>query len=90
MQFNRNRSGDDRFCNAARACRSQEVLRRAQSDVTSRRSRRDELPHEKSKPAAPASAPVSEASPLCNLERFLESVRPSVQAQYLSKVVIFL
>ena len=32
----------------------------------------------------PASEPL--VSPLCNLQRFLESVTPSVPAQYLSKV----
>lgn len=88
IQFNRSRNGDDRFYNAARARRSQGYLRRAQSDVTSRQSRRDELAQEKSKPAAPATAPISEPSHLCNLERFLESVTPSVPAQYLSKVLI--
>ncbi|KAK6132037.1 hypothetical protein DH2020_034218 [Rehmannia glutinosa] len=46
-------------------------LRRAQSDVTSRRSRRDELQQEKSKPETLSSPAVSDISPLCNLERFL-------------------
>ncbi|KAL8463369.1 hypothetical protein ACS0TY_034145 [Phlomoides rotata] len=88
IQFNRSKNGDDRFYNAARARRNQGYLRRAQSDVTSRRSRQDELAQEKSKPAAPAPAPVSEPSHSCNLERFLESVTPSVQAQYLSKMTM--
>lgn len=86
MQFNRSRNGEDRFYSAARARRSRGFLPRAQSDVTSRPSRRHELPHEKSTPAALASQMVPEPSPLCNLERFLESVTPSVQAEYLSKV----
>ncbi|KAH6810101.1 hypothetical protein C2S51_027884 [Perilla frutescens var. frutescens] len=86
VQFNRSRNGDDRFYSAARARRSQNLLRRAQSDVTSRRSRRDELPREKSEPESPA--PAAESSSLCNLERFLESVTPSVQAQYLSKMTV--
>ncbi|EYU17395.1 hypothetical protein MIMGU_mgv1a020798mg [Erythranthe guttata] len=88
VQFNKSKNGEDRFYSAARARRSPDFLRRAQGDVTSRRSRRDELPLEKSKPAAPALQPVPEPSPLCNLERFLESVTPSVQAQYLSKMTV--
>ncbi|KAI3467056.1 hypothetical protein Pfo_023719 [Paulownia fortunei] len=88
VQSIRSRNGDDQFYSAARARRSQDFLQRAQSDVTSRRSRRDELPQEKSKPAAPASQPVSELWPLCNLERFLESVTPSVQAQYFFKMTV--
>ena len=31
--------------------------------------------------------PTAESSSVCNLERFLESIAPSVQAQYLSKVL---
>lgn len=77
MQLNRTRNGDDRFYSAAKARRSHNSLRRAQSDAGSWRSRRDEP------------APAAESSSLCNLERFLESVAPSVQAQYLSKVMIF-
>ncbi|KAL0380798.1 UNVERIFIED_CONTAM: hypothetical protein Sangu_0144100 [Sesamum angustifolium] len=88
VQFNRSSNGDDRFYSTARARRSQDFSRRAQNDVTSRRNRRDEPPKEKSKPATPASAPVLETSPLCNLERFLESVTPSVPAQYLSKMTV--
>lgn len=88
LQFNRSRNGEDRFYSAARARLSQDFLRRAQSDVTTSRSRclPDEQPQEKSKPEVTASPTVSESSPLCNLERFLESVTPSVPAQYLSKV----
>ncbi|KAG8382855.1 hypothetical protein BUALT_Bualt05G0122600 [Buddleja alternifolia] len=80
LQFNRSRNGEDRFYSAARARLSQDYLRRVQSDVTSSRSRSrsDEQPSEKSKPEAPAAAPVPEPSPLCNLERFLESVTPSM------------
>lgn len=36
-----------------------------------------------------AEIPASEPSPLCNLERFLESVTPSLPAQYVSKVCPF-
>ncbi|KAL3644672.1 hypothetical protein CASFOL_009852 [Castilleja foliolosa] len=82
LQFNRSGNGEDRFYSAARARLSQDYMRRAQSDVIA--SRVDESPPEKSKPAAP----VSEPSPLCNLERFLESVTPSVPAQYLSKMEV--
>ncbi|KAK4423540.1 hypothetical protein Salat_1936800 [Sesamum alatum] len=90
LQFNRSRNGEDRFYSAARARLSQDYLRRAQSDVTSSRprSRSDEPGPEKSKAEVPASTPVSESSPLCNLERFLESVTPTVPAQYLSKMTV--
>ncbi|KAL0326971.1 UNVERIFIED_CONTAM: hypothetical protein Sangu_1775100 [Sesamum angustifolium] len=90
LQFNRSRNGEDRFYSAARARLSQDYLRRAQSDVTSSRARgrSDEPPLEKSKAEVPASPPVSESSPLCNLERFLESVTPTVPAQYLSKMTV--
>lgn len=88
VQLNRSRNGDDRFYSAVRARRSQNLLQRAQSDVTSRRSGRDELPQEKSEPESPVSAPPSESPSPCNLERFLESVTPSVQAQYLSKMTV--
>lgn len=92
MQFNRSRNGEDRFYSAARARLSQDYLRRAQSDVTPSRtrSRPDEPLPEKSIAEIPASPPASEPSPLCNLERFLESVTPSLPAQYLSKVCPFL
>ncbi|GFP84680.1 hypothetical protein PHJA_000611900 [Phtheirospermum japonicum] len=86
LQFNRSGNGEDRFYSAARARLSQDYLRRAQSDVIS--SRVDEPPPEKSKLEIPAAAPVSEPSPLCNLERFLESVTPSVPAQYLPKMKV--
>lgn len=87
VQFNRSRNCDDRFDSAAKARRSQNLTRRAQSqsDVCSRRSHRDELPQEKSVPESPT--PAAESSSLCNLERFLESIAPSVQAQHLSKVL---
>ncbi|KAK6157642.1 hypothetical protein DH2020_011890 [Rehmannia glutinosa] len=88
VQFDKSRNGDDRFYSASRARRSQDFLRRAQSDVNSRRSRRDELQQEKSKPETLSSPAVSDISPMCNLERFLESVTPSVPAQYLSKMTV--
>ncbi|KAL3830871.1 hypothetical protein ACJIZ3_019673 [Penstemon smallii] len=83
LGFNRSRNGDDRFYSVARARRSPDYLRRPQSDVTP--SRLDESPQKKSTTEPP---PVSEPSPLCNLERFLESVTPSVPAQYLSKMTV--
>ncbi|XP_051145694.1 uncharacterized protein LOC127261395 [Andrographis paniculata] len=87
LQFNRSRCGEDWFYSAARARLSQECLRRAQSDVTSTRSRSrlEESPAEILKQEVTTSPPFPEPSPLCNLERFLESVTPSVPAQYLSK-----
>ncbi|XP_068326260.1 uncharacterized protein [Pyrus communis] len=99
LQFTRGR-GEDRFYNPARARRAHqnqkaEQLRRPQSDVTpspspslkgnpnrepENRTGSDEPP----KPVAvPAFEPVVE--PLSNLERFLQSISPSVPAQYLSK-----
>ncbi|KAL2519013.1 Protein of unknown function (DUF789) [Abeliophyllum distichum] len=77
LQFNRSRNGDDRFYSAARARRSQDHLRRSQN-----RSRADETP-EKTKRAD--TSPMFEPSSSCNLERFLESITPSVPAQRLSK-----
>ncbi|XP_073139769.1 uncharacterized protein [Henckelia pumila] len=85
LQFNRSRNSDDRFYSASRAHRSRDYQGRAQSDVTSVHSwsQSDEPPAENSKPAA---APVLESSHLCNLERFLQSVTPSVPGQSLSKM----
>lgn len=95
LQFSRNR-GDDRFYNPAKARRSHanDQLRRAQSDVTPSKS---VSANEKSgfsgkrepeEPIKSVAAPVREAliSPSSNLERFLDSIVPSVPAQYFSKV----
>ncbi|PPR87231.1 hypothetical protein GOBAR_AA33460 [Gossypium barbadense] len=75
--------GEDRFYNPAKARRSYQKqqtdqLRRAQSDYTGLGS---------TDPPKPVLVPVSEpvVSPLSNLERFLDSVIPSVPALYLSK-----
>ncbi|XP_022881924.1 uncharacterized protein LOC111398973 [Olea europaea var. sylvestris] len=76
LQFSRSRNGDDRFYSAARARRSQDHLRRSQD-----RSRADE----KEKTERTAFSPMFEPASLCNLERFLESITPSVPAQRLSK-----
>ncbi|KAG8366647.1 hypothetical protein BUALT_Bualt17G0101400 [Buddleja alternifolia] len=62
LQFNSNRNGADDRYYNAASLQSQ----------------RDEPSLEKSKAAAPASLLVSEPSPLCNLEKFLESVTPSM------------
>lgn len=102
LQVTRGR-GEDRFYNPARARRAHqnqkaEQLRRAQSDVTPSQS-----PSLKSNPnrepenragsdeppksvAVPACEPV--VKPLSNLERFLQSITPSVPGQYLSKVFL--
>ncbi|XP_051146097.1 uncharacterized protein LOC127261767 isoform X2 [Andrographis paniculata] len=87
MQFNRTTSGDDLFYSVSRINRSRDFLQKAQSDVFSRRKgRRGEPSEEKSNQIAPAVA--SSLLPLCNLQRFLESVTPSVSAQYLSKMTV--
>ncbi|KAL6576683.1 hypothetical protein OROMI_010959 [Orobanche minor] len=83
-QFNRSINGDDGFYSAVKAHRSPNFMRSAQRDISSWRSRLYELMQEKSMPESPA--PAAKSSSLCNLERFLESVAPSVQAQYLSKM----
>ncbi|XP_038707809.1 uncharacterized protein LOC120002995 [Tripterygium wilfordii] len=82
--------------------RQNDQLRRAQSDVAFRQSlsmkekqagapvrelENRTVSEELSEPEAlPASEPM--ASPLSNLERFLESITPSVPAQYLSKTTM--
>ncbi|KZV42100.1 hypothetical protein F511_11696 [Dorcoceras hygrometricum] len=84
LQCNRSRNSDDRFYSASRAHRSRDYRGRAQSDVTPTHSwsQSDEATAENSKPAVP----VLESTHLCNLERFLESVTPSVPGQSLSKM----
>ncbi|CAI9779101.1 unnamed protein product [Fraxinus pennsylvanica] len=90
LQINRSRNGEDRFYSVARARRSRDHLRRAQSDVTASHSQsRADEPLEKAKPAdAAPTVAATEPSPSCNLERFLESIIPSVPAQHLSKTTI--
>ncbi|CAI9761971.1 unnamed protein product [Fraxinus pennsylvanica] len=90
LHFNRSRNGEDRFYSVARARRSRDHLRRAQSDVTTSRSQsRVDEPLEKAKLAdAVPKVVATEPSPSCNLKRFLESVIPSVPAQHLSKTTI--
>lgn len=92
LQFGRSRGGEDRFYNPAKARRNrqnQDNLRRAQSDVTSTQSTVSSGPEGPEnrvvKPSKPIPVETPMPSPLCNLERFLESVTPSVPAQYPSK-----
>lgn len=75
LQFGRNRGGDDRFYNPLKTRR----IRR--SDVTSTESTTsyENRDVELSK-LIPVDPPVP--SPVCNLERFLDSVTPSVCSQY--------
>ncbi|KAL3510719.1 hypothetical protein ACH5RR_030120 [Cinchona calisaya] len=102
LQFNRSRNGEDRFYSAAKAHRSRNLsqsldhLKRAHSDVTVSRS--PEAPEAESPAGAGAVAgeekafPVSVSTkasvPACNLERFLQSISPSVTAQYLPKTTM--
>jgi len=80
FQLTRGRHGDDPFYTSAKTRRANQridQLRRAQSDVSN----------------VPSSAPSPHKQQLepsdlssSNLDRFLESVTPSVPAQFLSKV----
>lgn len=86
LQFGRSR-GEDRFYNPAKARSSrrgqlnQDHLRRALSDVTASQSKAAAMHRDSEiKKAAPLPPPPV-TSPLCNLERFLESVIPSVTVQ---------
>lgn len=101
LQFGRSRGGEDRFYNPAKARRNrqnQDNLRRAQSDVTASQSPAATTAYrepenragqvEPSKPLAVTPLEPVAASPLCNMERFLESVTPYVPAQYLSKTTM--
>ncbi|XP_071687239.1 uncharacterized protein [Rutidosis leptorrhynchoides] len=92
LQFGRSRGGEDRFYNPAKARsnrKNQDNLRRAQSDVTPAQSTPASVPEELENrvvmpsKTSPVESPVP--SPVCNLERFLDSIRPSVPAQYPSK-----
>ncbi|KAL8157493.1 uncharacterized protein LOC141674143 isoform X1 [Apium graveolens] len=88
LQFGRKR-GEDRFYNPAKARSTrrgqlnQDHLRRALSDVTASQSKASVNSKEQEIVKEVPLEPV--VSPLCNLERFLESVIPSVRAQYPSK-----
>lgn len=96
LQFAR---GEDRFYNSAKA-RSRahqnhraEHLRRAHSDVSPSQSPSSSSSEPESRPTPPKRIAVPPASvvssPLSNLERFLQSITPSVPAQYPSKVCFF-
>lgn len=96
LQLTRGR-GEDRFYNPPKARRTQHYLQRAKSDVTPSQSSEkhslsavrepedrtgsDDTPKPVARPAFELAVPQ-----LSNLERFLESITPSVPAQYLSKV----
>ncbi|KAL8241880.1 hypothetical protein R6Q59_012182 [Mikania micrantha] len=88
LQFGRSRTGEDRFYNPAKARRNRQNkddLRRGQSDVTQTGFTTPSGPVEREngvvKPSKliPVEPPVP--SPVCNLERFLESITPSVPSQ---------
>lgn len=97
LQFGR---GEDRFYNSAKA-RSRahqnhraEHLRRAHSEVSpsqSPSSSSSSEPESRPTPPKPIAGPPSAvvSSPLSNLERFLQSITPSVPAQFPSKVYFF-
>lgn len=85
LQLTRERGEEDRLCNAVKARKAHRTdqLRRARSDVSDDKPaehRADGLEH-LTKPVKVV-VPTSES----NLDRFLESITPSVPAQYLSKV----
>ncbi|PQP96663.1 uncharacterized protein Pyn_39373 [Prunus yedoensis var. nudiflora] len=95
--------GDDRFYDPVRARRAHqnqkaEQLRRAQSDVTPSQSpslkgnpnREPENRVGSDDPPKPVAVPAFEpvVNPLSNLERFLQSISPSVPAQHLSKTTM--
>ncbi|KAK2635240.1 hypothetical protein Ddye_030032 [Dipteronia dyeriana] len=121
LQFRRDRCGEDRFYNPAKARQQQqqhqnsqtEQLRRAKSDTTPAPTiqslpeikqqamavREPEIRagsdhhhhHNHNQPPKPTDLPVaseSVLSPASNLERFLGSITPSVQALYLSKTTM--
>ncbi|KAK1423098.1 hypothetical protein QVD17_18393 [Tagetes erecta] len=83
LQFGRRRGGEDRFYNPVKARKNrlnQEIVRRVKTDVSSAPSTTSFGAEE------PENRIVKQvSSPVCNLERFLESVTPSVHGQYLSK-----
>uniref|UniRef100_A0A1J3GWF1 DUF789 domain-containing protein n=1 Tax=Noccaea caerulescens TaxID=107243 RepID=A0A1J3GWF1_NOCCA len=100
FQLTRGRHGEDPFYSSAKARRANQridQLRRAQSDVSNGRSAdskenlvgsvnrecENESASQKVVPCLASSEPSASSS--SNLERFLESVTPSVPAQYLSK-----
>ncbi|XP_020882523.1 uncharacterized protein LOC9312807 isoform X2 [Arabidopsis lyrata subsp. lyrata] len=89
FQLTRGRHGDDPLHTWAKARRSNQridQLRRAQSDVSNGPS---SAPHKQHKllPNLVASDPSASSS--SNLDRFLESVTPSVPAQFLSKTLLW-
>lgn len=94
LQFNRSFNGEDhRFYSAAKARRNVNrslndedgnYIRRAKSDVAVSNVKMKVKVVDEELPVAGVMA--KEALPICNLQRFLRAVTPSVPAQYLSKV----
>ncbi|KFK33345.1 hypothetical protein AALP_AA5G002000 [Arabis alpina] len=87
FQLTRGRHGEDPFYSSAKARRTNQridQLRRAQSDVSNGPSPHCENDSPSLKLAA-SEPSASSSSSSSNLERFLESVTPSVPAQHLSK-----
>lgn len=93
LQFTRGPKGDDRFYNAGKARRAHlhdqnnDQLRRAQSDITETQSTHRFIAKEKHEGTRTGSSRTeTNVSPSSNLDRFLESITPTVTAQHLSKV----
>ncbi|KAL8218628.1 hypothetical protein R6Q57_022001 [Mikania cordata] len=88
LQFGRSRGGEDRFYNPAKARRNrqnQDYPRRVQNDVTPTQSTTSSGPVEPENRVVKPSELIPVELPVCNLKRFLESITPSVPAQYPSK-----
>lgn len=100
LQFNRSFNGEDnRFYSASKARRNvnrsfnggEDNLRRAKSDVAvSHFPAKSKVKVVAGEDESPEDLPVkvSEVLPICNLQRFLKAVTPSVPAQYLSKTTM--
>ncbi|PHU01980.1 hypothetical protein BC332_27231 [Capsicum chinense] len=96
LQFNRSFNGEDnRFYSAAKARRNVNrslndedgnYIRRAKSDVAVSNVKMKVKVVDEELPVAGVMA--KEALPICNLQRFLRAVTPSVPAQYLSKTTM--
>lgn len=81
LQFNRSRNGEDRFYSAAKARRSQSQSQTYKGPKKIVDDVRNQCNGEIEKAAFTV-------SPLCNLERFLRSVSPSVTAQHFSETTM--
>ncbi|KAL1208272.1 hypothetical protein V5N11_034985 [Cardamine amara subsp. amara] len=87
FQLTRGRHGEEPFYSSAKARRANlDHLRRAQSDVSNGRSANSKYKREFQNESSPQKlVPEPSASSSSNLDQFLESVTPSVPAQFLSK-----